>query len=146
MSPEPSRRQNRSALPSPSKSPTPTIFQFGSGTVNGEPEAVIAAPFISHTYTSPLGAYRHSRSALPSPSKSPLFAFTPIFALTVVAPEILTVQAPVPVHPPPVQPVNAEFACGVAVSVTAVPIGKLAEQVPPQAMPAGLLVTVPSPA
>src|SRR2546427_7080481 len=66
--------------------------------------------------------------------------------VTVVAPEILTVQPPVPLHPPPVQPVNAEFAFGVAMSVTAVPIGKLAEQVPPQAMPAGLHVTVPSPA
>src|SRR2546430_5821560 len=54
-------RQSRSALPSPSKSPTPTIFQFRSGTVNGEPEAAIAAPFISHTYTSPLRDRKSTR-------------------------------------------------------------------------------------
>src|SRR5439155_402179 len=39
-----------------------------------------------------------------------------------------------------------EPAAGAAVSVTAVPLAKLAEQVAPQVMPAGLLVTVPAPA
>ena len=66
-------------------------------------------------------------------------------AVTVVAAETVTVQAPVPVHPPPLQPVKVEPAAAVAVSVTAVPLAKLAEQVAPQLMPAGALVTVPLP-
>src|SRR5437899_921839 len=67
-------------------------------------------------------------------------------AVTVVAAETVTVQAPVPEHPPPLQPVKVEPAAALAVSVTAVPLGKLAEQVGPQLIPAGELVTVPLPA
>src|SRR5437762_13524278 len=66
-------------------------------------------------------------------------------AVTVVAAESVTVQAPVPEHPPPVQPVKVEPATVVAVNVTAVPVVKLAEQVAPQVIPAGELVTVPLP-
>src|SRR5205809_6063380 len=66
-------------------------------------------------------------------------------AVTVVAAERVTVQAPVPEHPPPLQPVKVEPAAGAAVSVTAVPLVKLAEQVAPQVIPAGALVTVPLP-
>ena len=66
-------------------------------------------------------------------------------AVTVVAAESVTVQVPVPAQPPPVQPVKVEPAAGVAVSVTAVPLVKLAEQVAPQVIPAGALVTVPLP-
>src|SRR5436309_11992923 len=66
-------------------------------------------------------------------------------AVTVVAALKVTVQVPVPVHPPPLQPPKVEPAAGAAVSVTAVPLAKLAEQVTPQVMPAGALVTVPAP-
>src|SRR2546427_11440739 len=66
-------------------------------------------------------------------------------AVTVVAAESVTVQGSVPVHPAPVQPVKAEPAAGVPVSVTTVPLGKPAEQRPGQVIPAGLLVTVPAP-
>src|SRR5436309_2706383 len=66
-------------------------------------------------------------------------------AVTVVAALRVTVQAPVPEHPPPLQPVKVEPAAGVAVNVTAVPLVKLAEHVAPQVIPAGLLVTVPEP-
>src|SRR5439155_368880 len=66
-------------------------------------------------------------------------------AVTVVAAESVTVHAPVPEHPPPSQPVKVEPAAAVAVSVTAVPLVKLAEQVAPQLIPAGELVTVPLP-
>src|SRR5207302_1138339 len=66
-------------------------------------------------------------------------------AVTVVAALRVMVQGPVPAQPPPVQPVKEEPAAGAAVRVTAVPLGKLAEQVAPQLMPAGLLVTVPMP-
>src|SRR5207248_975014 len=45
----------------------------------------------------------------------------------------------------PVQPLRVEPAAGVAVTVTAVPLVKLAEHVAPQVMPAGELVTVPLP-
>src|SRR5437879_11607259 len=66
-------------------------------------------------------------------------------AVTVVAALRVTVQAPGPEQPPPVQPLKVEPPAGAAVSVTAVPLAKLAAQVAPQVMPAGLLVTVPAP-
>ena len=66
-------------------------------------------------------------------------------AVTVVAAESVTTQVPVPEQPPPLQPVKVEPAAGVAVNVTAVPLAKLAEQVAPQVIPAGKLVTVPLP-
>jgi hypothetical protein len=71
---------------------------------------------------------------------------TPKFAVIVAAALIVTVQLPVPEHPPPDQPVNVAPAAGVAVSVTTVPLLKVAEHVVPQLMPAGALVTVPDPA
>src|SRR5207253_1191692 len=66
-------------------------------------------------------------------------------AVTVVAAESVTAHDPVPEHPPPLQPVKMEPAAAVAVSVTVVPLVKLAEQVTPQLIPAGELVTVPLP-
>ena len=67
-------------------------------------------------------------------------------AVTEVAALIATVQVPVPEHPLPLQPVNVESAAAAAVNVTEVPLVNDAEQVAPQEMPAGLLVTVPLPA
>jgi hypothetical protein len=66
-------------------------------------------------------------------------------AVAVVAAVSVTVQDPVPEQPPPLQPPKVEPEAGVAVSVTTVPLGKLAEQVTPQVIPAGELVTVPLP-
>jgi hypothetical protein len=66
-------------------------------------------------------------------------ASTLVFELSV------NVHVPVPVHPPPDQPVNVEFAAGVAVSVMLVPLVNDAEQVVPQSMPAGEEVTLPPP-
>src|SRR2546427_10856059 len=57
-------------------------------------------------------------------------------AVPVVAAESVIVHAPVPLQPPPLQPVKAEPAAGVAVSVTAVPLAKLAVHVAPQMIPA----------
>ncbi len=45
-------------------------------------------------------------------------------AVTEVAAFIVTVQEPVPVQPPPLQPVNVEPAEGAAVKVTMVPLVK----------------------
>src|SRR6266403_1714391 len=59
---------------------------------------------------------------------------------------LATVQLPVPEHPLPLQPVNVEPAAAAAVNVTEVPLVNDAEQVAPQEIPAGLLVTVPLPA
>lgn len=56
-----------------------------------------------------------------------------------------TVQVPVPEHPPPLQEVNLEPAAGVAVSVTELPLLNSAEQVAPQLIPAGELLTAPDP-
>ena len=66
-------------------------------------------------------------------------------AVTVVAPLTVTAQLPVPEQPPPLQPVKLEPALATAVSVTWVPAVKPDEQVTPQSMPAGELVTVPVP-
>jgi hypothetical protein len=56
----------------------------------------------------------------------------------------VTAHVPVPLQAPD-QPVNAEPALGVAVSVMGVPLAKLALHVVPQLIPAGSLVTVPVP-
>jgi len=48
-------------------------------------------------------------------------------------------------QPLPDQPAKVEPKAGVAVKVTAVPLLRVAEQLLPQLMPAGLLVTVPLP-
>jgi hypothetical protein len=66
-------------------------------------------------------------------------------AVTVVAAVSVTVHVPVPEQPPPLQPVKVEPAAGTAVRVTVVPLAQAAIQVEPQEMPAGLLVTVPTP-
>ena len=56
---------------------------------------------------------------------------------------MVTVQVVPFVASQPSQPVKTERKPGVAVSVTTVPLLKSAEQVDPQAIPAGLDVTVP---
>lgn len=53
-------------------------------------------------------------------------------------------QAPVPVHAP-LQPVKAEPAAGLAARLIAAPEANVAEQLAPQLIPAGTLVTVPVP-
>jgi hypothetical protein len=57
---------------------------------------------------------------------------------------MVTLQAPVPeqsmLHPP-----KLELLPNVSESITTVPVGKLAEQVSGQLIPAGLLVTEPVP-
>ena len=65
-------------------------------------------------------------------------------ALTELAAFMVTLQVPVPLQAPP-QPVKVEPEAGVAVRLTTVPLAKLAEQVAPQEIPAGELVTVPVP-
>jgi hypothetical protein len=58
---------------------------------------------------------------------------------------MVTVQVPVPEHPPPDQPAKTEPENGWAVRVTSVPSGKDDEQLGPQCIPAGGLVTSPDP-
>ena len=65
-------------------------------------------------------------------------------AVTVLAADIVTWQFPVP-EQSPVQPVKVYPVPAAAVSVTGVPVAKLAEHVPPQLIPTGLEVTVPLP-
>src|SRR5213076_756951 len=66
-------------------------------------------------------------------------------AVTAVAADTVTVQGPVPVQPPPLQPAKTELTLGVAVSTTTAPLAKLAVQLAPQLMSPGMLVTVPVP-
>jgi len=66
-------------------------------------------------------------------------------AVTAVALFMVTVHVPVPEQPPPDQPPNVEMLLGVAVRVTDVPYAKACEQVAPQSIPAGELVTEPMP-
>jgi hypothetical protein len=65
-------------------------------------------------------------------------------AVTEAAADIVTAQVPVPEHAPD-HPANVEPELAAALRVTAVPLEKLALQVVPQLIPAGLLVTVPAP-
>ena len=74
--------------------------------------------------------------------KSATGAEGPNVAVTALSGSIATVHVPVPLHAPD-QPVNTIQVPGVAVKVT-VPQNE-AEQVAPQSMPAGELVTVPVP-
>src|SRR3989442_12861520 len=66
-------------------------------------------------------------------------------AVTVVVAVRVTVQEPVPEHPPPLQPVKVEPVAEAAVRGTAVPLGEVAQQLAPQLMPAGALGTGPPP-
>jgi hypothetical protein len=65
-------------------------------------------------------------------------------AVTDAAALIVTMQLPVPLQPP-LQSEKLQPAAGVSVSVTEVPLSNVVEQVPGQAIPDGLLVTVPLP-
>jgi hypothetical protein len=84
---------------------------------------------------------------LPSPARTTVTATGAgaNVAATVVALARVKGHAPVPEQPPPDHPVKTEPAAGVAVKVTLVPAMNTAEQVAPQLIPAGALVTLPLP-
>jgi hypothetical protein len=63
-------------------------------------------------------------------------------AVTIVVEVRVSVQAPVPVHPPPLQPANVEPVAGLAVSVTVVPPAKDPEQFMPQLIWGGAPITI----
>ena len=66
-------------------------------------------------------------------------------APTALSPVSVTVQLPVPLHPPPLQPANTCPVPALALKVTALPWPKLALQTAPQLMPAGDELTLPRP-
>lgn len=66
-------------------------------------------------------------------------------AVIVCAAVIVIAHVPVPEQEEDVQPAKAEPVAGTAVKVMLVPLEKFAEQVAPQLIPAGELVTVPEP-
>ena len=68
-----------------------------------------------------------------------------VLRLNVAVQVVLVFIVTEPLQPVPDQPAKVEPKAGVAVKVTAVPLLSVAEQVLPQLMPAGLLVTVPLP-
>lgn len=57
----------------------------------------------------------------------------------------VTVQGPVPLHPPPIQPAKTDLLAALAVNVTCVDEGNSSEHMSPQLIPAGLDLTVPLP-
>src|SRR5437879_4304876 len=75
--------------------------------------------------------------------KPPLLLVAKV-AVTEVAALTVTLHVPVPVQAP-LQPVKEEPAAGAAVRATTVPVVKEVEQVAPQEIPTGALVTVPVP-
>jgi len=64
-------------------------------------------------------------------------------AVTFVSTLMVKLQVLVPLQPAPLQPVKAACGAGVAISVICVALGNCAEQVAPQLIPVGVLVTVP---
>jgi len=73
-----------------------------------------------------------------------LYAVVAKVAVTAFAASIVTVQAPVPEHPPD-QPEKVDPLLADAAKVTDVPELKLSVQVDPQLIPEGTLVTIPAP-
>jgi hypothetical protein len=65
------------------------------------------------------------------------------FAVMFRSSVMVTVQGPVPLQPPPLQPVKSTPAFWLAVNVTALPAVKVSEQSVPQLIPAGMLLTTP---
>jgi hypothetical protein len=79
-----------------------------------------------------------------SDARPPLDDATENIAPTVVSLARVRLHSAAPEHAP-VHPVKVEPPLGFAVSVTDVPLAKLAMHVSPQLMPAGALVTAPVP-
>jgi hypothetical protein len=73
-----------------------------------------------------------------------VFAAAENWAATAFRAETFTVHAPAPVHEPP-QPRKLAPLLGAAVRSTLVPAANVAVHLPGQAIPAGVLVTVPPP-
>src|SRR5258705_13422106 len=63
-------RHRMSALPSPSKPPTPTMCQFRSETVSTVEVLATLPPFMSHSWFWPVTLLCQRMSALPPPLKS----------------------------------------------------------------------------
>jgi|SRR5579862_1873520 len=108
--------------------------------------AVPVGKTAEHTFGQliPIGSL--STVPLPAPAKV-TFNVSPRVksAATCLRELSLTLQPPIPEHPP-VQPAKTKFWAGVALRRTWVFSGKLAVQVVGQSIPGGLLVIVPEPA
>src|SRR6266850_2562225 len=72
-----------SDLPSPSKSPTPTMLQLRSLTAPKTCRLKIVAPFMNQIEILPVAPLRHRMSDLPSPSKSPTPVMLQLRSVTV---------------------------------------------------------------
>src|SRR5215471_9633591 len=74
----------KSGLPSPLKSPAPTIFQFVSGSWLGLKYGaeINDVPSMNHTAISPVPSRCHTRSGLPSPLKSPVVTIFHVVSVT----------------------------------------------------------------
>jgi len=120
--------------------------------VNVDPEAAVAvrttgpsAKFALHVAPQliPAGALVTVPAPVPAKVTVTGYVVRAKVAVTACACVMLTEHVPVPEHAP-LQPVNVDPAAGLSVSTT-VPLND-AEQVAPQLIPAGALVTVPVPA
>src|SRR5512138_3826361 len=66
-------------------------------------------------------------------------------ACTVVSAPMVTKHSPIPLHPPPVQPLNCELGAATALIETVVPSAKRPLQSGPQLIPDGMLWILPLP-
>src|SRR3984885_15524727 len=105
------------------------------------PASIIVAKAVA---VLPISMERLSGSTAATRVKFPIVSATNV-AVTEVAAATVTVQLSMPLHPPPDHPAKVAPVAADAVSVTWVPTTKLAEQVLPQLIPDGGLVTVPEP-
>src|SRR6266850_1010000 len=98
-----------SDLPSPSKSPIPTMLQLRSVTAPKTGWLKIVAPFMNQIEISPVAPLRHRMSDLPSPSKSPTPVMLQLRSVTVaklVAPPEIVVPFMSQIEFEPVAPLR----------------------------------------
>ncbi|HET9252662.1 MAG TPA: hypothetical protein VFP58_11155 [Candidatus Eisenbacteria bacterium] len=127
-------------LPADGEANSVMLVPAGKVAVHVEPQLIPGGLLVTVPFPSPdLIVLTVSVKVSPPPPEVLNVAVTVVFAVSVI------VAVPVPEVPPPLQPAKTEPEAGVAVKVTTVPDGKDLEQVEPQSIPAGLLVTVPVP-
>ena len=127
---------------SPAEGEANTVMLVPAGKLaeHVDPQLIPAGVLVTVPFPEPLNdLVTETTKLLPPPPEALKVAVTVVLLVRWI------VAVPVPEVPPPLQPANTEPAAGVAVRVTLVPEENDFEQVEPQLMPDGALVTVPEP-